>query len=73
MCVCVNKELSDLYSLPNNVGITETRLMKRARQGKHMGNRRGAFRVLVRRPEGKTRLGLTSSRQEVILTLSTLK
>ena len=50
-----NKELSDLYSLPNIVQVVKSRRMKCAWHVAR-GEGRGVHRVLVGKPEGK-RLG----------------
>jgi hypothetical protein len=55
-----NKKLNDLYSSPNIVLVMKSRGMKWAR----MGDRRGVFRVLVGKPEGKRSLGRPRHRWE---------
>jgi hypothetical protein len=53
---CHNEELRDLYSSPNIVGV----IKMRTRWAGHvvwMGARRGVYRVLVGKPEGKRPLG----------------
>ena len=52
-----NKELNDLYSLPNIVQVIKSRRKKWAGHVAHMGEERGAYRVLVGKPEGKRPLG----------------
>ena len=52
-----NEELSDLYSSPNIVQVIKSRRMRRAGHVVHMGEERGACRVLVGKPEGKRPLG----------------
>jgi hypothetical protein len=47
----------DLYSSPNVVRVMKSRRMRWARQVARMGEGRGAYRVLVGRPEGKRPLG----------------
>jgi hypothetical protein len=48
-----NDELHDLYSSPNIVKVIKSRKMRWARHVARMGEGRGAYRVLVGRPEGK--------------------
>ena len=48
-----NEELSDLYCSPNIVRVIESRIMHVA----GMGVKRGVYRVLVGKPEGKMQLG----------------
>jgi hypothetical protein len=52
-----NEELNDLYSSPNIIRVIKTRRMRWAGHMARMGDRRGAYRVLVGRPEGKGPLG----------------
>ena len=52
-----NEELSDLYSSPNIVWVIKSRRMRWARHVVCMGEERGAYRVLVVKPEGKRPLG----------------
>jgi hypothetical protein len=52
-----NDELHDLYSSPNIIGVIKSRRMKWAGHVARMGERRGVYRVLVGRPEGKRPLG----------------
>jgi hypothetical protein len=48
-----NDELHDLYSSPNIVRMVKSRRMRGAGHVAHMGEGRGAYRVLVGTPEGK--------------------
>ena len=48
-----NVELDDLYSLPNIIRVIKSRRMRWARHVAHMRERRGVYRVLVWKPEGK--------------------
>jgi hypothetical protein len=48
-----NDELHDLYSSPNIVRMIKSRRMRWAGHVARMGEGRGAYRVLVGRPEGK--------------------
>ena len=52
-----NEELNDFYSSPNIVRVIKSRRMRWAGHAAHMGEERGVYRVLVRKPEGKTPLG----------------
>jgi hypothetical protein len=59
-----NEELNDLYSSPNITRVVKSRRMRRAGHVARMGNRRGAYRVLVGRPEGRRPLGRPRRRWE---------
>jgi hypothetical protein len=59
-----NDELHDLYSSPNIVRVIKSRRMKWAGHVARMGEGRGAYRVLVGRPEGKRPLGRPRRRWE---------
>jgi hypothetical protein len=48
------EELNDLYSSPNIFRVIKSRRMVWAGHVAHMGERRGAYRVLVGKPEGQT-------------------
>jgi hypothetical protein len=48
-----NKELYDLYSSPNIIWMIKSREMRWAAHVARTGERRGVYRVLVGRPEGK--------------------
>ena len=52
-----NEELYDLYSSPNIVRVMKSRRMGWAGHVARMGERRGVYRVLVGKPEGKRPLG----------------
>ena len=52
-----NEELNDLYSSPNDVQVIKPRRMRWAGHVACMGERRGVYRVLVGKPEGKRPLG----------------
>jgi hypothetical protein len=52
-----NEELNDLYCSPNIVRGIKFRRMLWAGHVARMGERRGAYRVLVGKPEGKRPLG----------------
>jgi hypothetical protein len=47
-----NEELNDLYSSPNTVWVIKLRIMRWVGHGAHTGEKRGIYRVLVRKPEG---------------------
>jgi hypothetical protein len=51
-----NEELYDLYSSPNIIQVIKSRRMRWAGHIACMGDRRGVYRVLVGRPEGKSPL-----------------
>jgi hypothetical protein len=48
-----NKELYDLYSIPNIIHVIKSRRMRWAEHVARMGERRGADRVLGEKPEEK--------------------
>jgi hypothetical protein len=48
-----NKEVNDLYSLPNIMRVVKSRHMRWAGHVARMGEDRGVHRVLVGKPEGK--------------------
>jgi len=52
-----NEKLKDLYSPPNTVQVIKSRRMRWAGHVAHMGFKRGIYRVLVAKPEGKKHLG----------------
>jgi len=52
-----NEELSDLYSSPNILRVIKSRRMRWAGHVACMEEERGAYRVLVGKPEGKRPLG----------------
>ena len=52
-----DEELNDLYSSPNIVRVIKSRRMRWAGHVSRMGEERGVFRVLVRKPEGRRPLG----------------
>jgi hypothetical protein len=61
---CRNEELNDLYGSPNIVRAIKSRRMRWAGHVARMGERRGAYRVSVRKPEGKRQLGRPRRRWE---------
>ena len=52
-----NEELNDLYSLPSICRVINSRKMRWTGHGARMGERRGVYRVLVGKPDGKRPLG----------------
>jgi hypothetical protein len=52
-----NEELNDLYSSPNIIRVIKSRRIRWAGHVAHMGEKRGAYRILVGRPEGRQPLG----------------
>jgi hypothetical protein len=48
-----NDELYDLYLSPNIIRVIKSRRMKRAGHVARMGEGRGAYSILVRRPKGR--------------------
>jgi hypothetical protein len=59
-----NEELNGLYFLPNIVRVIKSRKMRWAGHVARMGEGRGVYRVLVRKPEGKRPLGRPRRRWE---------
>jgi hypothetical protein len=52
-----NEELNDLDSSPNIIRVIKSRRMRWAGLVAHMGEKRGAYTILVGRPEGSRPLG----------------
>jgi hypothetical protein len=52
-----NEELNDLHSSSNVIQVIKLRRMRWVGHVACMGDRRGAYKVLVRKPEGKRLLG----------------
>jgi hypothetical protein len=48
-----NEELDDLYSSPNIIRVIKSGRMRWAGHVARMGEKRGAYRILVERPEGR--------------------
>jgi hypothetical protein len=59
-----NKELYVLYSSPNIIWVMKSRRLRWAGHVARMGERRGAHRVLVGKPEGRRPLGRPRRRWE---------
>jgi len=51
------EEQNDLYSSPNIVRVIKLRKMKWAGHAARMGEKRGVYRVLLGKPEGRRPLG----------------
>jgi hypothetical protein len=52
-----NEELNDLYSSPIIIRVIKLRRMRWAGHVAYVGEKRGAYRILVGRPEGRRPLG----------------
>jgi len=59
-----NEDLNDLYSSPNIVRVIKSRRMRCSGHVACMGETRGVYRVLVRKPEVKRLLGRPRHRWE---------
>ena len=59
-----NEELNDLYCSPYIVRVIKLRRMRRAGYVAYMGVRRGIYRILVEKTEGKRPLGRSRLRWE---------
>jgi len=59
-----NEELNDLYCSPNNVRVIKLRRMRWAEHVARMGERRGEYRFLMGKPEGKRPPGRPGRRWE---------
>jgi hypothetical protein len=59
-----NKELYALYSSPNIIRVMKSRKLRWAGHVARMGERRGAYRALVGKPEGRRPLGRPRRRWE---------
>ena len=59
-----NEELNDLYCSPNTVRVIKSRIMRWAGHVARMGERRGVYRVLVGKTEGKRQFGRPRRRWE---------
>jgi hypothetical protein len=61
-----NEELNDLYP-PNILLVLETRIMRWAGHVTRMEERRGVYRILVGKPDGKRRLERPGVDERIIL------
>jgi hypothetical protein len=61
------RELHNEYSLPNIIRVIKSRRMGLAGHVTRMGERRGAYRILVGKPERKRQLGRPRRRLEDIM------
>jgi len=61
------EEFNDLSSSPNTLRVIKSRRMRWAGHVSRMGERRGVYRVLVGKPEGKRPLGRPKHRWRIIL------
>ena len=59
-----NEELSDMYSSPYIFRVIKSRRMRWVGHVARMGERRGVYRILVGKPEGKRPLGRLRRRWE---------
>jgi hypothetical protein len=59
-----NEELNDLYSSPNIIRVNKSGRIRWAGHVARMGEGRGAYRILVGRPEGRRTLGRPRRRWE---------
>jgi hypothetical protein len=59
-----NEELNNLFSSPNIIRVIKSRRMKRAVHVARMGEKRGAYRILVGKPQGRRPLGRPRRRWE---------
>jgi hypothetical protein len=59
-----NEESNDLYSSPIIVRVIKLRIIRWAGHVSRMGEKRGVYRVLVVKPEGKRPLGIPRRRWE---------
>jgi hypothetical protein len=60
----LNEELNGVYSSPNIIRVIKSRRMRWVGHVAHMGENRGAYRILVERPEGRQPLGRPRRRRE---------
>ena len=59
-----NEEMNDLYSPSNIIWVIKSRRMRWVEHGACMGEKRGVYRVLVGKPEGKRPPGIPKHRWE---------
>jgi hypothetical protein len=60
-----NERLNDLYSSPNIVRVIKSRIMRWGHVAR-IGESRGVYKVLVRKPEGKKQLGRPRIRRLIL-------
>jgi hypothetical protein len=68
-----NEELNDLHSTPNIVRVIKSKRMRWTGHVASMEERRGVYRILVRKTEGKEPLGRPRRRREDIIKMDTRK
>jgi len=68
-----NDELNDLYTSPNIVRVINSRRMRWAGHVARMGERRGVYRVLVGKPDGKRPLWTRKHRWEDNIKIDQIK
>jgi hypothetical protein len=59
-----NEELHGLYSSPGTIGVIKARRMRRAGHVARMGEVRGAYNIVIGKPEGRRPLGRPRHRWE---------
>ena len=64
-----NGELHDIYGKPDIIRIVKSRRLRWAGHVTRMGNERGAWKLLVGKPEGKRPVGRPRMRWKIILTM----
>ena len=64
ICYCYSPELHDLYGKPDIMGIVKSWRLRWAGHVTRMGNERGAWKLLVGKPEGKRTVGRPRMRWE---------
>jgi hypothetical protein len=68
-----NDEVNELYSSPNIISVIKSGKMRWAGHVACMGESRGAYRVLVGKPEGKRQLGRPRHRWDDYIKMDLLK
>jgi hypothetical protein len=61
-----NEERQNLYSTPNIIGMFKPRTMRWAGYVVHMGGKENTYRIVVRRPLGKTPRGRLAERESIL-------
>jgi hypothetical protein len=59
------EELNDLYSSPSNFWVIKSRRIRWVRHVARTGERKGVYRILMGKPEGRRPLGRTRRRWEI--------